>query len=218
MVIEENNKSIYILGIGHNTEVFIDLAESCGYKIKGLYHYNNDIEEKLLRDIPIIGSNSMLFEKSSLEGMNFAISVGDNRIRKDISARIRFKGGNLVNLIHPSSIVSKYADIRSGVVILPNSVVQAGVIIKKDTIVSYNVSVTHHSKIGSTCYLAAGCSIGAYVDIGQNVLIGQSAVLVSSKVKIIGSDSIIGAGAVVINNVTKNSIVVGNPAKVIVKK
>ena len=36
------NKEIYILGIGHNTSVYIDLAEACGYEIKGLYHYNGD--------------------------------------------------------------------------------------------------------------------------------------------------------------------------------
>lgn len=36
------NKEIYILGVGHNTSVYIDLAEACGYEIKGLYHYNGD--------------------------------------------------------------------------------------------------------------------------------------------------------------------------------
>ena len=35
-------KDIYVLGIGHNTPVFIDLAEICGYTIAGLYHYNDD--------------------------------------------------------------------------------------------------------------------------------------------------------------------------------
>ena len=35
-------KNIYVLGIGHNTPVFVDLAEACGYTIAGLYHYNDD--------------------------------------------------------------------------------------------------------------------------------------------------------------------------------
>ena len=37
----QHEKEIYALGIGHNTPVSIDLAESCGYKIAGLYHYND---------------------------------------------------------------------------------------------------------------------------------------------------------------------------------
>ena len=34
-------KKIYILGIGHNTPVYIELAENCGYQIEGLFHYND---------------------------------------------------------------------------------------------------------------------------------------------------------------------------------
>ena len=41
------NKEIYILGVGHNTPVYIDLVESCGYTIKGLYHYNEELTGKL---------------------------------------------------------------------------------------------------------------------------------------------------------------------------
>ena len=40
------NKEIYILGVGHNTPVYIDLVESCGYTIKGLYHYNEELTGK----------------------------------------------------------------------------------------------------------------------------------------------------------------------------
>ena len=32
-------KDIYILGVGCNTVVYIDLVESCGYRVVGLYHY-----------------------------------------------------------------------------------------------------------------------------------------------------------------------------------
>ena len=31
-------KDIYILGVGCNTVVYIDLVESCGYRVVGLYH------------------------------------------------------------------------------------------------------------------------------------------------------------------------------------
>ena len=36
------NKDIYVLGIGHNTIVYIDLLEQCGYNILGLYNYADD--------------------------------------------------------------------------------------------------------------------------------------------------------------------------------
>lgn len=64
-------KEIYALGIGHNTPVFIDLAEACGYSIKGLYHYNSDRTGQLDHGFKIIGSFEDLFSKGNLNDMNF---------------------------------------------------------------------------------------------------------------------------------------------------
>ena len=209
------NKEIYILGVGHNTIVYIDLAESCGYKIAGLYHYNDERTGENIHGIPIIDSNATLFNKKSLEGMSFAISVGDNKIRAELAAKIREKGGEIPILIHATAIVSKYASIADGVVIHANAIVQADAEINKDTVISYNASVTHTSSIGEACYLAANSNIGAYVKIHEYVSIGQAATIVSGKLEYIGANSIVGAGAIVIANIEPNSIVAGNPAKLL---
>lgn len=209
------NKEIYILGVGHNTIVYADLVEACGYKVAGLYHYNDERIGENIHGIPIVDSNANLFKKGSLEGMNFAISVGDNKIRANLANEIRDRGGNIPTLIHPTAVVSKYATIAKGVVIHANSVVQADATIEQDSVVSYNVSVTHTTHIGQACYLASAAQIGAYINIGNNTLIGQAAVIVSGKLKYIGSNSIVGAGSVVISNVEPNAIVAGNPARFI---
>lgn len=211
------NKDIYILGVGNNTGVYIDLAQSCGYRVAGLYHFNDERTGELYLNIPIIGSNINLFRKNNLYDMKFAVSVGDNNIRADLSNHIRNKGGNCMSLFHPSSIVSKYAHIAKGVIINANSVVQAGVLIDEDTVVSNNVSITHNSIIGKACYIANSSSVGAYVRMFDKVLIGQGATIISGKVKEIGENSVIGAGSVVTKSIKANSIVVGIPAKVIKK-
>jgi len=207
----ENNE-IYILGVGHNTIVYIDLVESCGYKPIGLYHYNDERTGENIHGIPILDSNSNLFRRESLAGLNFEISVGNNKIRTELAKKIREKGGNIPTLIHPSSIVSKYAFIDTGVIIHANSVIQADASIGMDSVISYNVSVTHNSCIDRGCYLAAGSTIGAYISIQDHVLIGQAANIVSGKLEYIGHDSIVGAGSVVVKNVEPFSIVAGNPA------
>jgi len=208
-------EDIYILGVGHNTIVYIELLETCGYNIAGLLHFDESrIGEKIF-NYPIIGSHSTLFQYENLEGKNFILSMGDNKIRADLAEKIRNRGGKIPTIVHPSAVVSKYSEIDEGVVIHANSVIQPDTSIGKDTVISYNVSVSHTSSIGRYCYLAFGSCIGAYVNIGNFVLVGQAASIVSGKVHYIGNNSIIGAGSVVIKNVEENQVVAGNPAKVI---
>ena len=54
-------KDIYILGVGCNTVVYIDLVESCGYRVVGLYHYEEGRTGEIYFGHKIIGSNEELF-------------------------------------------------------------------------------------------------------------------------------------------------------------
>ena len=114
------NKEMYALGVGHNTPVFIDLAEACGYTIVGLYHYNDDRTGEVDHGFNIIGSFEELFSKGNLHGMNFLLTMGDNKIRTELTDRIISLGGNVPTLIHPTAIISRFAEISPiGVYISP---------------------------------------------------------------------------------------------------
>ena len=64
--------------------------------------------------------------------------------------------------------------------------------------------------------IGGGTQIGASVTVGNNVLFGIGSV-VASKTITIGSNSIIAAGTVVLENIPENSLVLGNPGRVIKK-
>ena len=104
-------KELYALGIGHNSPVFIDLALACGYKIAGLYHYNDTRTGEIDHGYEILGSFDDLFAKESLEGMSFLLTMGDNRIRTELSNKIIEKGGSVPTLIHPTAVISAFAKI-----------------------------------------------------------------------------------------------------------
>jgi putative colanic acid biosynthesis acetyltransferase WcaB len=80
-------------------------------------------------------------------------------------------------------------------------------IINKDTIIGKFCVVRQNTTIG-IAKKGGACPI-----IGDNVTIGANSVIIG-EIKI-GNNSIIGAGSVVIKDVPDNSIVAGNPAKVI---
>lgn len=208
------NKDIYILGVGHNTIVTIDLAEACGYRIAGLYHYEKSRVGEYYFGHKIVGTNEDLFEKD-LSDKNFAISVGNNIIRSELFNNLINKGGNIPNLIHPSAVVSKYSKFGRGLQVHALCVIDPDVIIGDDCMISDGSIVNHSVVMNNHCFVACNVVVGAYTKVNDFSFIGSGATLISGKVNSIGNNSIIGAGAVVTKTVDENIVVVGNPAKIL---
>lgn len=83
---------IYALGVGRGTPIFIELAEACGYVVKGLYHYNNTRTGEIDHGIPVLGSFEDLFN-TDIKGNNFMLTMGDMMIKQEISDRLMKRGG-----------------------------------------------------------------------------------------------------------------------------
>ena len=213
---EYMTQKMYALGVGHNTPVFIDLAEQCGYEILGLYHYNNDRTGEIDHGFQILGSFDDLFSKDNLQGKNFLLTMGDNNIRSQVLQKILFLGGNIPSIFHPTAVISRFAKIsKTGVYISAFSNVQADTIIEDGTVVLSGVNISHTNKIGKYCFIAGGATIGAYTTMEDYVFIGQGALSISGKVNLIGSHSYIGARALLTKSVDAYTVVAGSPARII---
>ncbi len=213
---EAMNKEIYALGVGHNTPVFIDLAEACGYKVVGLYHYEAGRTGESDHGIPILGTFKDLFDKKDLTGMNFILTMGDSRIRAEISDTILSYGGEVPTMIHPMAVISRFAQISPvGVYISPFAYIQADTVIGSNTVILSHVNISHSNIIGKNCFIAGASSIGAYTTVEDDVFIGQGVTSISGKVSRIGKGAFIGAGSLLTKDVDANVVMAGSPAKVI---
>lgn len=208
-------KEIYVLGVGGSTPVFIDIAEACGYKIAGLYHYNEDRTGEEDHGYPILGSFEDLYQ-SDIKGRMFLLSQGDMKIREEVTDRIKQLGGIVPTLIHPSAVISKYAKISNdGVVIGSNCIVQADSVIKSNAVLRDMALVCHQTTIGNYCFVGPKALVGAHIEVQDFAFIGQDALLVSGKVGKMGTNSLLGAGSVLTKELPVNVVAVGNPARVI---
>ena len=208
-------KEIYALGVGHATPVFIELAEACGYKVVGLYHYNDTRTGELDHGFPILGSFDDLLN-SDIKGRCFVLTMGDMTIRQEVSARIIQLGGITPTLIHPTAIISRFATVsQSGVLICSYSEVHSDSIIEQGCVLWPKVIIGHDCQIHDYIFFGPNAYVSAYTEIERKAFIGQCSVLISDKAKHIGKNTLIGAGSLVTKPISDNSVAAGSPAVVV---
>ena len=88
-----------------------------------------------------------------------------------------------------------------------------------DTIVENNVKIDNLVHIAHNCLVKKGAFVIACAELSGGVIVGENAWIAPNscthqKVSI-GDNSLVGLGAVVTKNVSNNTIVAGNPAKII---
>lgn len=206
-------KNIYILGVGGSTPLFIDLAEQCGYRIAGLFHYNEERTGEVEHGFKIIGSFSDLFSQE-IVGWNFMLSMGDMNVRKMLSEKILTSGGIIPTIIHPSAIISRFASVSNiGVLIGAGCIIQSDVHIDSHAVIRDQALICHQAEISEYCFVGPQALVGAHTTLKPLSYIGQKSLLISGKVEVVGTHSLIGAGAVVTKSIEANRVAVGFPAK-----
>ena len=140
------------------------------------------------------------------------------------------KIGKNVKIFHPDLVNLYGCEIGDNSKVGPFVEIQKGVKIGKNTTIGSHSFICEKVTIGNDCFIAHGVMFindlfkkgkashnpedWKSVLVEDGVSIGSNVTILPVK---IGKNSIIGAGAVVTKDVPPNSIVVGNPAKLLRK-
>lgn len=205
-------KEIYIIGGGPYGEVMFELAHSCGYEVLGFYDVYEERSGEIM-DTPMLGVYTDL-KDSEIEGKNFIVATGDNKIRYSIMKEINKKGGILPTLIHPSAHISKSAKIGNGVYIHAGAVIWTKVELGDGVIISPNTVIAHHTKIGKACMISTMCAVGASLSVGDYSFFGFGSIAITGINKV-GKNVYLGAGTTVTKDTEDNVLMVGTPARVV---
>lgn len=201
---------VVILGIGNYSEVIIELCQEVGHTVVGLYHFNSTRNGEEVLGYKIKGNYQDFI--LSMPCNNVVVAVGNNEIRNEWLSKLRKLEFNTISLIHPLAYISPSATVGRAVYIHAHSFVWTKAFLYNDVIISPKAVVAHHVSIGEACHISASSTIGAYVQLESNVTVGINAGIISKPI-LIGAGSIIGANSMIIDNVEKNSIMVGTPGR-----
>ncbi|PZX54203.1 acetyltransferase [Algoriphagus chordae] len=141
----------------------------------------------------------------------YILGIGDNNIRQKVANYIISKNGELLNVIHPLSSISKTCKMGFGNFISKNVSINPLVTIGDLCIINTGSIVEHECTLGNGVHIAPGAVLAGNVSVGDFTFVGANAVI-KQGVKI-GKNVVVGAGTVVIRDIEDNELVVGNPGK-----
>lgn len=204
-------QKIIVVGAGAHSKVVLDvLQETQVYEIVGLV---DDCACKSVFGIPVIGTDEDLQDLYDQGIRNAFVAIGSNQIREKVTKDVKEIGFNLVTIVSRNSIVSRYAKIGEGTIIMPGAVINADANIGEGCIINTNASVDHDCKIGAFTHIAPGCAISGSTTIGRSSFLGTGCRVIDKLT--LGSNLIVGAGATVVYDMPGDCTIVGTPARII---
>lgn len=167
-----SQQNLYIYGAGGYAKTIADIAEDTNWQITAAID-KNLLREKLLDQYTVY----MTLNEISLNNNDvFFIAIKNNEYRKRI-AENELKDFQFINIQSNTSIVSKYAEIEHGTVIMPYAIISIDCQIGKHCIIDSQVYIENDCVIEDYTHISAGAKLSEEVLIGQGSFIGAGVII-----------------------------------------
>jgi len=209
-------EKIIVIGCGEHAKLVLDnLEDQNKYEVFGLTTIIDEELNQRIYGYPVVCKDSdiqsLLSNNSDIKG--YILGVGKTKVRHKLYTWLD-EYLEAVNIIHPSSIISKHAQIGKGNLIEIYTRVANGAIIGNHCMINPFSSINHDQILGDNVYVCS--NVTATGNIGSHTIISDG-VSVGFK-KNVGSHCMIADGTVVNKNVPDHTLVYGNPPKMIPNK
>jgi sugar O-acyltransferase (sialic acid O-acetyltransferase NeuD family) len=205
---------IAIIGGGGHAKVVADaiVASGCD-EISDVLDDNVSLWGRSLLGFPIEGP---IASWRRLPCDAFVIAIGQNADRKRHFEELRDAGVTFATIVHPTATRGRDVEIGAGTVVFAHVVINSGSRIGPNCVLNTACTVDHDCTIGPHAHIAPGVNLAGDVHIGEGAFCGIGA-KVAPGISI-GDWATVGAGAVVIRDAGARSVMVGVPARPLVKE
>ncbi len=202
-------KRLAILGASGHGKVVADVAECCDWH--EVIFFDDAWPEVSHNGHWKVEGNSQSLVARLDDFTGVIVAIGDNGIRAEKLRWLLDMSAPVVTLTHPSAIVSQYAELGAGTVVMPGVVVNVSACIGEGVILNTGCSIDHDCSIGDCAHISPGARLAGGVQIGAHSWVGIGACV--KQLVHIGQQVTVGAGAVVVEDLPDGVIAVGVPAK-----
>ncbi len=213
-------RNIIILGTGGNAvdilETLQDLNDARGERVyEGVGFLDDDANKWGQKNlgVPVLGALDTAAQFPDCFFVNGIGSVNNYWRKHEIIARTQLPRERFETIVHPTASVSRTARLGRGVVIFQNVTITHNVEIGDHVMILPAAVISHDDVIGEYSSIAAGVCISGNVRVGQSCYLGANASIKDGVT--LGDFALVGMGSVVLRDVAEQSVVVGNPARLL---
>ena len=206
---QDKKKQIIIIGAGgHAAEIddyigyYNRIEELEHLDIIGFIDDNPDSFKSYVFSAPYLGT---IKDHNIKKDSFYIIAIANIKYRKPIIESFLHKGAAFLTFIHPSSFISKSAEIGLGSVIAPNANIGPNVKIGQFNMINARASIGHDTVIGDYNFITPNVCFSGSSSVGNENMFGINAATIPNIS--IGNNNTIAAGMVIDKNVKDNTTV-----------
>lgn len=209
-------KKIYIIGAGGFGRELLWWIKDIN-KIKKTWEIIGflDDNEKALDgyecDYKVVGSIKDWQPKDDEE---FALALGSPLLKRKVVEQMKAKGAKFATVIHPTALLSEFANYGEGFIMFPYSKLSANSTVG-DFVTLLSSPIGHDTSIGDYSVISGNCNIVRNVVIGKDVFLAAG-VCIAQDIHV-GDGAYLGIGAVILKDVPSEATMFGNPARIMPK-
>lgn len=180
------------------------------YEVVGFLDDDDALHGRRIHGVPVLGDLEHARDHADARFVSGLDSPRWFRRKPEILARTGLSPERFTRVVHPSAVVSRWASLGHGAVVLQNAVIASGARLGAFTTVLPTSVVSHDASLGDHTCLAGGVVVCGGATIGDGAYLGAGATI-RDGVRV-GARAMVGMGSVVLDDVADDAVVAGNPA------